>query len=206
MFSRLVAFGCSHSYGMGLADCYNRITKFAGDQPSRLAWPQLLADHMNIECVNLSRPGNSCKGIWNDVISADLTSTDLVVIMWTHASRWCIFKDGDIEDIAYYMDSPKSNNYFKSFYDPHDANMDLNLRLSHVSMHLDSKHVKNYHTIYKLSDYKPLDFNRACVLDRIPCLNKLKLSHPRGSDNKHPGELAHAEFAKNLHAAIQELI
>jgi hypothetical protein len=202
--NRLVTFGCSHTYGMGLKDCYNRITKFAGDEPSMYAWPQLLANKLHLECVNCSRPGNSCKGIWNDIVSENLTSADIVIVMWTHASRWCIIRDDEIEDIAFYMDSPTSNTYYKTYYDKQDANIDLNLRMSHVSMYLNSKDIKNYHAVYKDTDFQRIEFNTANIIDTVPSLNNLKLKYPKGSDNKHPGEQAHAEFADNLFEKLKE--
>lgn len=199
---RLITFGCSHTYGMGLSDCYNRITKFAGDNPSKFSWPQL-SDRLKIECVNLSRPGNSNKSIWNDIMSFQFDKTDIVIVMWTHVSRWCIIQNDEVEDIAHYMDTPKTKEYYKSYYDKTDSNIDLNLRMSHVSLHLSKNDIVNYHTIYKPSDYQPLDFNLTTVLD-IASLNTLKSKYPKGVDNKHPGEQAHLEFANNLYEHLKE--
>jgi hypothetical protein len=204
--NRLVVFGCSHTYGMGLSDCFNRFTKFAGDKPSRLAWPQLLANKLNLECVNLSRPGNSCKRIWNDILSAELVESDLVIVLWTHASRWCIFKNEDTEDIAYYYETPTTNTYYRLFYNQHDSNVDMNLRISHASYHLTSKRIKNYHLVYKPSEYKKLDFNCAPTLNLNTSLNDLKKQYPKGVDANHPGEKAHEVFALDIYSNLNLIV
>ena len=42
--SRLVVFGCSHTYGHGLRDCYDPLTGHPGPQPSLQAWPARLVE------------------------------------------------------------------------------------------------------------------------------------------------------------------
>jgi hypothetical protein len=203
--TRLVAFGCSHTYGMGLPDCFNRVTKFAGEHPSKLAWPELLANKLGVESVNLSRPGNSCKRIWHDVISTELTDLDTVVILWTHPSRWCVFKENtEAEDIAHYLETPTTNTYYRLFHNHHDSNVDLNLRMSHVSLYLNFSGIENYHLIYKPNGYQKLDFNSATTLDLPYSLNDLKLSYPKGVDKNHPGEQAHEIFANEIFLKITE--
>ena len=52
---RLVAFGCSNTYGEGLPDCWvdkngdpsRTKAGFHGPKPSKLAWPRLMANNMN---------------------------------------------------------------------------------------------------------------------------------------------------------------
>ena len=39
--NRLIVFGCSLAYGVGLKDCWPNAIK-----PSKLSWPQLVADVM----------------------------------------------------------------------------------------------------------------------------------------------------------------
>ena len=54
--TKLVAFGCSFTYGTALPDVTD--TKC-----SNMAWPALVAEKMNIEHINLGVPGAS-----NDLI------------------------------------------------------------------------------------------------------------------------------------------
>ena len=43
---RLVAFGCSYTYGHGLPDCIMAKGR-AGKRPSKFAWPYLLAKKLD---------------------------------------------------------------------------------------------------------------------------------------------------------------
>jgi hypothetical protein len=52
MNDRLIAFGCSNTYGEGLEDCWIPEFRKHGPKPSKVAWPQILADKMGRECVN----------------------------------------------------------------------------------------------------------------------------------------------------------
>ena len=49
MESNLVTFGCSATYGQSLSDIHPD-----NEQPSKLAWPQVLGDLANIPVVNMA--------------------------------------------------------------------------------------------------------------------------------------------------------
>jgi len=59
---RLIAFGCSYTYGAGLEDCFTPPIGH-GPIPSKFAWPQLVANELNMECINMSSSGASNKEI-----------------------------------------------------------------------------------------------------------------------------------------------
>jgi len=83
---RLVAFGCSLTQGQDLEK---------GVEYSRLAWPYLLGQKLNLAVVNCGKNGSSIKRIWWDIMNFDFHSTDTVVVLWTHINRWCIIKGDD---------------------------------------------------------------------------------------------------------------
>jgi hypothetical protein len=61
--NKIVALGCSYTYGHGLDDCIDPddILK-PGSNPSNFAWPNQLAKHLGVRKVlNLSHPGSSMK-------------------------------------------------------------------------------------------------------------------------------------------------
>ena len=74
---RLVAFGCSHTYGEGLEDCWNWETRKAGPVASKFAWPQILANLLKRECVNLGRRGASNKEILHNIQMFDFEKDDI---------------------------------------------------------------------------------------------------------------------------------
>ena len=59
--NKIVALGCSYTYGHGLEDCIGP-NDSAGPVPSKFAWPNQLAKHLGVrEVLNLSHPGSSMK-------------------------------------------------------------------------------------------------------------------------------------------------
>src|SRR6056297_1465073 len=110
--SRLITFGCSHTYGQGLSDC--RVNTYEpGPTPSKFAWPQVLADKLNLECVNMSEPGTSPKRNWYSITNFDFNEDDIVIVKWPNPNKTCIIKEDKIEHLAPW---DKSNNKLVKFY------------------------------------------------------------------------------------------
>ena len=72
---RLVTFGCSLTQGQALEKDV---------EYSKLAWPYVLGQKLNLETVNNGKNGSSIKRIWWDIMNFDFHSSDTVVILWTH--------------------------------------------------------------------------------------------------------------------------
>ena len=94
--SRLIAFGCSFTRGTALDDVWdfkNKCSIFP--QPSKYAWPQLLADKLDIECINLGKGGYSNKAIWHIIVNFDFKPSDIVFIHWSFLDRYHYYKTND---------------------------------------------------------------------------------------------------------------
>ena len=90
MRNRLVTFGCSYTFGQGLPDCQSTnvlIFTFDSSKPSKLGWPQQVADNLGLELVNKSQPGVSNLEILYSILEYKFEETDTVVIMWSHSLR-----------------------------------------------------------------------------------------------------------------------
>ena len=62
--NNLFAFGCSLTYGHGMEDNWDSNNNRPFDcSPSKKAWPFLLANMLNYNCINLAQPGASNKEI-----------------------------------------------------------------------------------------------------------------------------------------------
>lgn len=86
--SRLIAFGCSHTYGMGLEDSFVKEELFKPHtNPSKHAWPNLLAKKLGYECINLSIPGGSNLEILYSIMEFKFHADDKVVVGWTSPLR-----------------------------------------------------------------------------------------------------------------------
>jgi hypothetical protein len=84
---RLITFGCSYTYGIGLPDC-----KDEWDPPSKHGWPKLLSDKIDLDLINVSCSGASNFEIVNNIINFEFYESDTVVIMWTHYARDLFFR------------------------------------------------------------------------------------------------------------------
>lgn len=88
--SRLITFGCSHTYGHGLEDCLISGNR-PGPEPSKFAWPALLGNMLRLEVVNMSIPGASNLQILHSILRFKFQEEDQVVVLWSHTDRDLIF-------------------------------------------------------------------------------------------------------------------
>ena len=116
---RLLAFGCSHTYGEGLADCVNyKIQKEErrADKASQYAWPAILGKKLDKQVINFGRPGCSNRFIANAILNTDIKQDDLVIVLWTAGhNRTTIFKSFDMEDISLVLPT-KTDKISKVYY------------------------------------------------------------------------------------------
>lgn len=111
----LHTFGCSITQGFALPDVVKPIlnqqtglpltnselqdmrdrgieidwTEIHLNQPSQYAWPQLLADRLDLPLVNHARRGSCFRQIARQCVIAapDIKPDDIVIVMWTYLSR-----------------------------------------------------------------------------------------------------------------------
>ena len=145
---RLVTFGCSYTYGHGLSDCFTP-PYGAGPVPSKFAWPQLVANELNMDCINMSAPGVSNKEILNTLLNFKFDSTDVVIVMWSFIERWCLFKNetsiGSRITYSEMSKNPKLVMQYDQVFTLEDLQMDFIYRANFAKMFLDNKNLKNYH-------------------------------------------------------------
>jgi len=80
---RIVAFGPSEMYGHGLADCISSTDSYlSGPEPSKLAYPNLVATALNCECLNLSKPGSASLDILIKILNFSYQEDDIVLVQW----------------------------------------------------------------------------------------------------------------------------
>ena len=93
---RLIASGCSLTYGHGLQDCFIPPVN-PGKVASKLAWPSITAKLLDRECINVSRPGGSNANIIKSILEIDLKKTDIVTILWSFTTRDLEYKHNSTE-------------------------------------------------------------------------------------------------------------
>ena len=216
--SRLIAYGCSNTFGEGLPDCWDAEKNVPLNTPSKYAWPNVLANQLNVKCVNLSMPGVSNKYICNEILETDLQKDDIVIVLWTFYTRHCMFNnDGSVSRILvqdmYNKNISKSNQrfntyWYKNFFTDTDAIKDMYVRINLAKYYLDSKGIKNYHYSCDKSDN-----NGNKDLSTFPkpkwssiYLPKIVKYFRKGValDNMHPGVESHKTFAEELYKDLQK--
>lgn len=225
--SRLVAFGCSNTYGESLPETvpvkywdsiennYNK-SKF---EPSKYAWPNVLSNLLDIECVNLAVPGTSNKHIANLILNTKFESTDIVVIAWTYFSRTCIYNNKthnrimiqDIDNPGIFKEHrKKSNIYYKNFYHYENSKIDNYMQINLIKNHLDNLELNNYHYSWQTDEESHLfPFSDAPEWSKVKLHDLKKTAKSKGadkgSDNLHPGINTQQMIAEKIYNDIRHL-
>jgi hypothetical protein len=93
--TRLIAYGCSYTYGHSLEDCVDpNNLALPGDKPSAFAYPQQIADALGIdECINRAVPGSGNLNILLKLLEYDYKPDDVVIVMWTNFYRSALIQE-----------------------------------------------------------------------------------------------------------------
>ena len=205
---RLIAFGCSNTYGEALYDIfdqeYNSCT-------SEYAWPNVLAGKVDKQCVNMGECGASNKKICYNIHNFDFQPDDIVVIMWTYLNRSCILHKNPERiirlaafDIAKRRDElPENANgklskmFFKMFENDFESCYVHYCRVNLAKTFLDNLGLINLHI-------SPIKKNS--ILDcQAPRWNQVDIKNfyrytniDRAEDNIHPGVKSHKAIASEI--------
>jgi hypothetical protein len=199
-YQRLVAFGCSLTYGHGLKDCYSGKTMRApGSNPSQYAWPSILAEILGIECVNLATPGASNKRIAYTIYSTELANTDLVFVNWSYLHRYCVITKDEIIDLDI-KGKGKINKAYRHLADANDLMLDSVMRLDYITLLLNKNKIMNFHTLSNKREFS----NYANEKILHTSIKEVRKMFPLAVDKSHPGEQAHAHFAQEIYKEIKD--
>tara|TARA_B100000131_G_C18107837_1_gene608538 strand:- start:1885 stop:2502 length:618 start_codon:yes stop_codon:yes gene_type:complete len=193
--------GCSHTWGAELAE------------PEVSRYSRLVSDHFGAEEYNISRRGGSDKRVFRNLLEADLTEYDFVILQLTCTARtefWCdtskrwmqiknpvrVLKDGRVKvRMNTYLDEDKKffwKNYWKHIYTEKLGQINQ-LTLYHAMKNLlkDKKHL-----IIGISSrgqiiQTPVDIN----FTNFKSKNTIKYkTAPAG----HPSEEGHKQIAEEI--------
>ncbi len=195
---RIIAFGCSYTYGQGLADCHVE-PDHPGPKHSNYAWPSLLASNLNCQIVNVSQPGYSNCAILYEILKFDFQQDDIICVLWTYKNRDARFENS--------LNPIKLGHWNKKWFESQNS-LDLliknKLHIHHAYCFLKSNQMKFYFMdvdvfvdLHKLVPlwYKKIDF---IPIDIINLAKQL----PLGLDNLHPGPYFHSKVADTFLQSI----
>lgn len=221
----LITFGCSHTFGHGLPDCWFDGNK-VGRTPSQLAWPNLLQKKLSMRSIdNKSWPGNSNKQILKSIIDySNYNKNSLVIILWSNFNRKTIYKnqkecfammphhttlskkdlpskiwnDPDRKNIV-----RKIRSYYGEYHEEFDAIFDTLVYVNYAHAFLKSKSIRSYHLIAE----HELDFEREYFkkfnitginLKEFVWQTDYKIDDALDTPVAHPGVKSHRLFAENI--------
>ena len=196
---RLVTFGCSLTLGSGLDD-----VGIVPKHPSNFAWPNVLSRLLKCNVTNQAVAGASNKHIQNLVQEYDFIKNDIVLILWSHKDRWCVFDNDRTHQVNAWNSDKRSRSFFKFLHNNIDMSIDLHSRIHYVNMYLNNKNIKNFHlyadTNYKTA-YKWFDVDMLHT-DMKEC----RSTNPPAKYDHHPGIQAHIMFANQVYNEIKDKI
>ena len=200
MTHRFIAFGCSYTYGQGLADCHIE-PNLPGPLPSKLGWAQQVADNLGRECVNKGKPGYGNISILQEILTFDFEPTDIVSVMWSYRSRETFFSPTGEPTLKGRWDEKWLRQ--QNVYDLAVKNM---FHMHHAQCYLRSLGLEFYFMdidfTYHFGERNPTWFNDINILD--VAIDKFDRSKPLGLDGLHPGPVFHAVVAKKLLKEIKK--
>lgn len=192
--SRLVAFGCSFTYGQGLPGCVvGNNTSNVSNTPSDLAWPSLLGKLLKVETINKGIPGASNLEILYQILNFEFRKNDTVVIMWSLPVRDLYFisnsnKIKPYRQLGLWLTN-KTGYVFEWLSNVKlvDQIVKSWIYIQHADLYLGKKNIKYIHfpaNSQELLEYKPKfiknitnlyidgqSYIDTCVADRHPEIN-----------------------------------
>ena len=208
---RLITVGCSQTYGHALPDCYVEDSRTddglgVAEQPSKMAFPQLIGDYLELEVCNLSWPGGSTKNMWYELVHFDYKPTDKVLCVWTFANRSMIVKRGKKMHLGIWPSLVPMNKAYQKFVATSNSDEDLELQSYQYMDHAHKVVAPQVESIlhYKLSkvQYETMpnwcEFKFQNALDCIVPPDTMDLA----LDDRHYGINSHKSIARQM---IQDL-
>jgi hypothetical protein len=211
---RLVAFGCSNTFGHGMIDCWNDKLKQPGISPSKYAWPSILGKNLGLDVVNLSRCGASNREIWWNLVNTKFQSADTVVILWSYTARYCFVDHPEMnkepEQVGIWDNTPAASLYKKlSVYrDDYDLAVETLTFMDHADRYLKSLRIKNiYHFSPNVDEWRNTQPEQHdwCDVRIIDYANDIWFGiNELALDNAHPGPKMQKAFAEKVQQYIKE--
>jgi hypothetical protein len=198
---RLVAFGCSLTYGDGLPDCYvsdptDPLGYHAGPVPSRHAWPRLAADMLGMDCLNLAGSGNSNTRILLGVLTHAWQPGDAAAVLWTYPDRDYLLLEGGPRNVGPW--NATSWDTATSYYTAHDG-CDMQTR-AWISHHHAASYLSSIGIPFTMASASPWE-RGWWTGDDHRAIDASVFSQPFmdvGLDGLHGGMLQHEAWAREF--------
>lgn len=204
--SRLIAFGCSNTFGQGLPDCHfvNKAGKFyPGLHPSKHAWPSKLGKLLGVDqVINMGKPGSSNKQIWHTIVNFEFNPDDFVVCHWSLIQRSCIlYEHKDLLALGLWpIPERHVGEAYQRYLSVTDSDYNLMIEscglIDHAHFFLKNRVQHFYHVVFKKDEFEKQP--KWTSFDFITDAGYFNRQFPLALDNSHTGVQGHKELAKEI--------
>lgn len=181
---RLIVFGPSSSFGIGLKD------------PDKDVWGRILSDNLSKEFINESIPGASNKLISYKVTAFNFLPDDLVIISWAYPDRYTVIDSNS--SYRNFMPSDtdeRSTAYYYHIHNEFDHLFMSTVYINYTIMFLKKQNIEVYSLFDGLNWAKIFNVEESVLpIDYADYSTK----YPRASDGVHVGEQGHRELGEVL--------
>lgn len=200
--SKLIALGCSLTYGHGLPDCHIS-PNFPGLKPSSMGWPNILGAKMGKDTVNLGICGASNLNILWQLLNYKFEENDFCVVIWSFFNRIDVRKIQKDPSMLgkLYDDEMYKNIILEEGYQFHTAVRNYMI-FQHAGLYLESKKIPYYFVVLDGYEFKIPDPLLVKNLHR-PIRKPLLVD--KALDNSHPGIQSHKKISEYLYEKIKEV-
>lgn len=205
---RIIAFGCSFTYGHGLPDCYNKNDKKQpGKYPSKYSWVNTYSNLIGLPCVNKAVPGASITRIAWNILSFNFLPKDRAIVMWPEPHRHgLINEDKFVEEFEWYnLENRRNRFYFKHMYSDVNSLYQYTMAVNGIEKYFTKNNIKFLNLEYGRSRdlfvktgvanlHNSLDFDNEGLYFNFPPSRFFDY----GVDNAHPGIKQHNWYSMKL--------
>lgn len=194
---RLISFGDSCIFGSELGDVVNDTT------PSKLTYPALIAEQLELEYLCLAKPGASNQHIVKTILDYPFRGTEIAIIQWTNSARFGLPLDDGWSDMSPNLDDMDSAKLLsKEFYARIEidkfSKLQFKMCVDTVKQTLRSQYIMTSNDVAPVEDGSIVKFDGKNFLDFCK-------PFPHG-DKNHPLEQAHSEAAKCIQPVICDIL
>lgn len=198
---RLVAFGCSYTFGVGLPDVHPHIYD-TPRIPSAMAWPNILAKMLDREVQNLGVGGSGNAEILDKILRYEFLPDDIVVIMWSHFVRHDHFRikhlnftgSREWKDLARFQTDP--NLIYENAYNNY-------MSFHHCELFLKNKNIESYSIAGFKADWDMFPIPKFLNLENLLNIDE-NYFLDRALDKAHFGIKSHAKLAEIIYNKIKK--
>ena len=155
----LFTFGCSHTFGFALPDrgeqdliipeTFNAVPQHTDIETlhgSKYAWGQILADRLDMNCVNRGVVGAGIKEtLWHfDRTYSVIKPKDIVCFLWPSLWRYNLIREDDIKGGRIFPNNVSNNKWFQIF-NPYDSAFTTHAHIQYVHLLLKEMNVQSCH-------------------------------------------------------------